>query len=41
MTLETLGNYIDGRWTASKSGDLLDVHNPATGEVIARVVIDG
>jgi malonate-semialdehyde dehydrogenase (acetylating)/methylmalonate-semialdehyde dehydrogenase len=37
MTLETLRNYIDGTWTASPSPDLLDVRNPATDEVVARV----
>src|SRR5215211_1940476 len=32
-----LSNYVGGRWTPSESSELLDVHNPATGEVIARV----
>jgi malonate-semialdehyde dehydrogenase (acetylating)/methylmalonate-semialdehyde dehydrogenase len=32
-----LKNYIGGEWVASTSGELLDVHNPATDEVIARV----
>ncbi len=36
MTLTALKNYIDGEWVAS-SGQLLDVRNPATDEVIARV----
>ena len=30
-------NYINGRWIASESGQVLDVVNPATGEVIAVV----
>jgi hypothetical protein len=30
-------NYIDGEWVDSKSGEIIDVENPATGEVIARV----
>jgi malonate-semialdehyde dehydrogenase (acetylating)/methylmalonate-semialdehyde dehydrogenase len=34
--LEALTNFIDGRWTPSSATDFLDVHNPATGEVIAR-----
>jgi malonate-semialdehyde dehydrogenase (acetylating)/methylmalonate-semialdehyde dehydrogenase len=34
--VETLSNYIGGRWTASKTTDFFDVHNPARGEVIAR-----
>src|ERR1700754_2920346 len=32
-----LENYIDGAWAPSSSQELLDVTNPATGEVIARV----
>ena len=32
-----LDNYVGGRWTASASSELLDVTNPATGEVLARV----
>ena len=34
--METLTNFVGGRWVASRSGESLDVHNPATGEVIAR-----
>jgi malonate-semialdehyde dehydrogenase (acetylating)/methylmalonate-semialdehyde dehydrogenase len=30
-------NYVNGRWTASESSQVLDVINPATGEVIANV----
>ncbi|UCF61211.1 MAG: CoA-acylating methylmalonate-semialdehyde dehydrogenase [Anaerolineaceae bacterium] len=37
MTPKVLKNYIDGEWVESKSGELLDVRNPATAEVIARV----
>ena len=33
----TLRNYIGGQWLASQSGESLDVHNPATGAVIAQV----
>src|SRR4051794_41300865 len=32
-----LDNYVGGRWTASSSSEALDVSNPATGEVLARV----
>src|SRR5579871_3441321 len=32
-----LRNYINGEWRESKAVDWLDVPNPATGEVIARV----
>ncbi len=34
--METLTNFIGGRWLASRASDSLDVHNPATGEVIAK-----
>ncbi len=34
--METLTNFVDGRWVASRAAESLDVHNPATGEVIAR-----
>ena len=33
----TLKNYVGGEWVASRSEEVLDVHNPATGQVIARV----
>jgi malonate-semialdehyde dehydrogenase (acetylating)/methylmalonate-semialdehyde dehydrogenase len=32
-----LDNYIGGEWTPASAGDELDVTNPATGEVLARV----
>ena len=32
-----LSNYIGGKWVASTSSEQLDVTNPATGEVLARV----
>jgi malonate-semialdehyde dehydrogenase (acetylating)/methylmalonate-semialdehyde dehydrogenase len=34
--LETLTNFVGGRWVASRAAESLDVHNPATGEVIAK-----
>ena len=34
--MEVLTNFVGGAWVPSQSRDLLDVHNPATGEVIAR-----
>ena len=37
MTIETVKNYINGEWMESKSAQLLDVVNPATAEVLARV----
>jgi malonate-semialdehyde dehydrogenase (acetylating)/methylmalonate-semialdehyde dehydrogenase len=37
-----LDNYVGGAWTpASAASDALDVTNPATGEVIARVPLSG
>ena len=36
MEFGTLNNYVDGEWVES-SAEMLDVDNPATGEVIARV----
>jgi malonate-semialdehyde dehydrogenase (acetylating) / methylmalonate-semialdehyde dehydrogenase len=36
-----LDNYIGGRWTPATSSDELDVTNPATGEVLARVPLSG
>ncbi|MDO4814682.1 MAG: CoA-acylating methylmalonate-semialdehyde dehydrogenase [Gemella sp.] len=35
--MKILKNYINGEWVESKSTDILDVTNPATEEVIARV----
>ena len=32
-----LDNYVGGRWTAAEPREQLDVTNPATGEVLARV----
>src|SRR5262252_7569530 len=34
--VETLRNFIGGKWVASHASEFLDVHNPARGEVIAR-----
>jgi malonate-semialdehyde dehydrogenase (acetylating)/methylmalonate-semialdehyde dehydrogenase len=35
--VEVVKNYINGEWVDSKSTQILDVVNPATAEVIARV----
>src|SRR5690242_4555457 len=32
-----LDNYVAGKWMAATSSDALDVTNPATNEVLARV----
>lgn len=37
MEFGRLENYIDGAWIPSASDEVLDVGNPATAEVIARV----
>ncbi len=37
MAPQLVKNYIDGEWVESKSDETLDVRNPATAEVIARV----
>ena len=37
-----LENYVGGQWTAARSAtEFLDVTNPATGEVLARVPLSG
>jgi acyl-CoA reductase-like NAD-dependent aldehyde dehydrogenase len=36
IEIETHGNFVDGR-EIEAGGDMLDVRNPATGEVIARI----
>ena len=41
-TIRVLNNYIAGRWTAARAAtEQLDVTNPATGEVLARVPLSG
>ena len=35
--VRTLRNYVGGRWVDSSSSDCLDITNPATGDVLARV----
>lgn len=37
MSIEELSNYAGGRWIAPESHGLLDVRQPSTDEVIARV----
>lgn len=37
MEYGRLRNYIGGTWTDSASPEVLEVHNPATGETIAQV----
>ena len=37
MNLKILRNYINGKWVESESKKYLDVENPSTGEVLAKV----
>jgi malonate-semialdehyde dehydrogenase (acetylating)/methylmalonate-semialdehyde dehydrogenase len=37
VTTRTLDNYVGGGWTPASSDEALDVFNPATGEMLARV----
>ena len=39
MSIQIVNNYINGEWVRSESDTTLDVHNPATGEVIAKVPV--
>ena len=36
-----LANYVGGRWLPTQASGLLDVTNPASGEVLARVPLSG
>jgi len=35
--IEIHGNFVDGREIEAGAGQMLDVRNPATGDVIARI----
>jgi malonate-semialdehyde dehydrogenase (acetylating) / methylmalonate-semialdehyde dehydrogenase len=35
--VRTLENYVGGAWTPARASETLDVENPATGELLARV----
>ena len=37
VAVEIHGNFVDGREIEAGSGPMLDVRNPATGDVIARI----
>lgn len=41
MTPQYLRNYVGGEWVAPRATQALDVTNPATGEVLARVPLCG
>src|SRR5215831_337099 len=34
--VQTLDNFIGGRWVKSHASEFFDVHNPASGDVISR-----
>jgi len=40
-TREELLNYVNGQWCRATTGEYLDVVNPATAEVLARVPLSG
>ncbi len=37
MSARTLRNYVNGQWVEPQNAGYLDVENPSTGEIIARV----
>src|SRR5262245_3800692 len=37
ISMRVLENFINGKWVKSGGSTLLDVKNPATGEVLAKV----
>jgi len=39
--VKILPNYVNGAWVPSSSSELLDIENPATGEVLAQVPLSG
>ncbi len=41
MSAPLLRNYIGGRWVESPTGSVLDVTNPASGELLARCPLSG
>jgi len=41
MTVQRLCNYVGGRWTPIEDTSSREVHNPATGEVIAHCPLSG
>ncbi len=40
-TVERLRNYVDGQWVEVTAGAVAEVHNPATGAVLAEVPLGG
>jgi malonate-semialdehyde dehydrogenase (acetylating)/methylmalonate-semialdehyde dehydrogenase len=36
-TVKPIVNFVDGQWKAPEGAETLEVHNPATAEVLAQV----
>ena len=36
-TINHIENYIDGKWTPSSTNDFMDIVNPATQDLLAKV----
>ena len=41
MAIRQYENFIDGRWTSDNAGGSIDVIDPATEEVVGRVLDGG
>src|SRR5260221_4593421 len=41
MLMKTYENYFDGRWQPCVSGQLREIHDPANGELVAKVQESG
>ena len=41
MQTRLLDNYVGGRWVPVRGGERLDVTDPASGQVLARVGMSG
>lgn len=39
--MQQVQNFINGQWQAAETDNFLDIPNPATGEIIARVALSG
>ena len=37
MSLRIVKNYINGQWVKAENAGYIDVENPSTGEIIAKV----
>src|ERR1700754_3259575 len=39
--IRTLANHVGGAWTPSTAADVLDDHDPATGDLLAHIPLSG